>query len=94
MSNNATPTPEALRPCPWCQAKPNWLRNDAPSRGTGSSGMEAPLRALGCDNPDCEVKPRTKWRDTAEWSPRKGHYAVNYDAQHVAAWNRRTEDGK
>lgn len=83
-----------LSPCPFCGGTDIiWLEKSMVF-GTGASGMEPPMRALGCGNPKCMVKPATCWRDTGEWSREKGHYAVNYDAAAVADWNNRPSTGE
>ena len=77
-----------MKPCPFCGHPPEWKAKSM-SFGTGASGMEPPMRALGCVNPKCPTQPATKWRDTAEWSQKRGHYAVNYDELAIDDWNTR-----
>ena len=79
---------EEFKPCPWCNKQPKWLykRMDF---GTGASGMEAPMRALGCANDLCPVQPKTEWMDTQRWSHDRGYFAISYDKEAIAAWNSR-----
>ena len=80
-----------IKGCPFCGLQPNWL-SKSNAYGTGASGMEPPSRALGCDNPACEIAPHTPWRDTEEWKQGKGYYRVNYDSDAIAVWNKRAVD--
>lgn len=74
-------------PCPFCGAAPQWLSKRM-DFGTTATGMEAPMRALGCNN--CSVYSRTAWRDTAKWQEgRSCYYVMNYDEQAIAEWNKR-----
>ncbi len=77
-------------PCPFCGGQPTW-KSKSMSYGTGASGMEPPMRALGCDNSTCMINPTTHWRDTGEWEQRRGHYKVNYDKVAIANWSSRAE---
>lgn len=74
------------KPCPWCRQPVGWLSRSM-AYGTGASGMEAPMRALGCRTRSCPVKPHTMWRDTQEWKQGRGYFDVNYDKDAIADWN-------
>lgn len=90
-----TDQPELL-PCPFCGSPPSWLSRSTAS-GTGASGMEAPMRALGCNMPLCARTVQTPWRDTEGYDPQRHgperYFAVNHDAEAVAVWNRRVGGG-
>ena len=84
-----TDKPQAVEPlsCPFCGSTPSWISKSM-AFGTGASGQEPPMRALGCVMPLCAVMPHTAWQETMEYrSP--GYFAVSYDKQAVAAWNTR-----
>ena len=81
-------SPDNAKPCPWCGSRPRWLSKRM-DYGTGASGMEAPMRALGCDDKGCGVKPSTKWCDTQEWTQGRGHFDVDYDSDAIRDWNAR-----
>lgn len=82
------PTQKALKPCPFCGHQPAWISKDM-ANGTGASGMEAPMRALGCINKDCEVQPHTKFRNTENWEQGVGYFKVDYDKIAIKHWEHR-----
>jgi len=83
------PSPEGAKTCPFCGALPVWL-SKSNAYGTGASGMEAPSRALGCDNPKCPVKPHTWFWVTMDW--KDGYYfKVDNDALSLEQCNKRSE---
>jgi len=75
-----------LLSCPFCGSTPVW-KSKSMAFGTGASGMEPPMRALGCAS--CPVAPTTPWRDTEKWEQGRGHFKVNLDPEAIDCWNRR-----
>ena len=78
-----------IESCPFCGAVAHWLEKDM-NFGTGASGMEPPMRALGCINKICVINPHTKFRDTQGWKQGIGWFSVNHDTTAIKEWNRRS----
>lgn len=69
--------------CPFCGKPPAWINKP------GSYGYYPETRRLACVNRACPVQPSTTPRPTEDWTAARGHFLVDHDAEHVAAWNTR-----
>ncbi len=81
-------TQTTLLPRLFCGSQPIW-KSKRMDFGTGSFGMEPPMRALNCAAPLCAIQPQTAWRNTQEYTSGAGYHPVDYDSEAIAAWNSR-----
>jgi hypothetical protein len=79
---------EQVKTCPFCGTAAAFLKKESARAAEG----EAPMRALGCNNEGCSIRPQTPWRDTQQWKQGVGYYDVSYDKVAISEWNRRLAD--